>query len=81
MLRAAKNQNGIIVCIGNDEGQSGTFMQGDVELTWCDWTFEEIPTFAAIEGAEDRALRFKENLAGDGIELRTNEEVLQDPQG
>jgi hypothetical protein len=81
VLRAAKNQNGVIVCIGNDESQSGTFVQGDVELTWCDWTFEEIPTFVAVEGAEDRVLRFKENLAGDGIELRTDEEVIQDPQG
>lgn len=81
MLRAAKNQNGVIMCIGNDESQSGTFMQGNVELTWCDWTFESVPSFVAIEGAEQYAMRFKENLAGDGIELRTDEEVLQDPQG
>lgn len=82
MLRAAKNANGVIICIGNDEGDSGDYPNhGEPQGTWCDWTFESIPSFDPIEGAEERAFRFKENVAGDGMELRLEADVLADPFG
>lgn len=80
MLRCAKNENGVIKEIGNDEGQSGQTVSGN---TWCTWTLEDsaLPAFSAIEGAEERAMRFEENLDGDGIALRSDEDVLALPQG
>lgn len=81
MLRCLKNENGVIIAMGNDEGQSGA--DANMGGTWCTWTLEEnaIPSFSPIEGAEERAMRFKENLAGDGIELRDEADVLAAPQG
>jgi len=80
MLRCAKKENGVIMEMGNDEGQSGATSSGN---TWCSWTVEEsaLPAFAAVEGADDRAMRFKENVTEDGIELRSDEDVLASPQG
>jgi hypothetical protein len=84
-FRAAKNSNNVIICIGSDENQSGNYPTGssneERQGVWCDWTFAQIPNFAHIEDAEPNAMRFKENEAGDDIELRTDEEVLADPQG
>lgn len=81
MLRCLKNENGVIVAMGNDEGQSGA--DAHMAGTWCEWTLEEsaLPALTEIEGAEPTAMRFKENLAGDGIELRSEEDVLAAPQG
>lgn len=85
MFRAAKKANGVIICIGSDESQSGVYPSGAAEGeelgTWCNWTFEEVPTFSAVEGAEERAMRFQENGTADGIELRSDEDVLATPQG
>jgi hypothetical protein len=82
MFRAVKNENGVIIAMGNDENQSGFYPQEEGALgSWCSWTFEEVPTFEAIEGAELRAMRFKENTGGDGIELRSDTDVLATPQG
>lgn len=82
MLRAVKNQNGVIICFGNDEGQSGQYlMEGAPPGEWCAWTFESFPALSAIEGAEERAYRYKENAAGDGIEARPDADVLASPQG
>lgn len=81
MLRCLKNNNGVIIAMGNDEGQSGL----DVRTNgiWCDWTVETnaLPAFSAIEGANPRAMRYKENEAQDGIELRSEAEVLESPNG
>lgn len=78
MFRAAKKANGVIICIGNDEGQSGDY---NGMGTWCSWTFEDIPTFSPVEGADEFAMRFKENATEDGIELRSDSDVLSNPQG
>ncbi len=77
MLRCLKNGNGVIVGMGNDEGQSGQDAAGN---TWCDWLLDEasVPSFESIEGHE-RALYFKENETEDGIELRTQEEIELSP--
>lgn len=81
MLRCLKNDNGVIIAIGTNEDQSGpdAYMPG----TWCTWTVAEdaLPSFSDVEGAADRALRYKENGTADGIELRTDAEVLEAPQG
>ena len=81
MLRCLKNENGIIIAIGTDESQSGPdpYMPG----TWCTWTVAEdaLPAFSNIDGASIGALRYKENGTADGIELRTDEEVLDTPMG
>lgn len=40
IYRAAKDNEGVVVCIGRDEDQSGAYHDmGE----WCDFTFEEIP--------------------------------------
>ena len=81
MLRCLKNANGVIIAMGNDVGQSGA--DANMNGTWCDWTIAEnaLPAFNAVVGAEDNAMRFKENETADGIELRTDQEVLDNPQG
>lgn len=81
MLRCLKNENGVIIAMGTDQGQSGA--DENMGGTWCDWVIEEseLPAALPIEGEEIGALRFKENLAEDGIELRTDEEVLESPLG
>lgn len=82
MLRAAKNSNGVIICIGNDEGQSGQYPSSGAALgEWCSWTVSSLPDLVGIADADIRALRFKENDAGDGIELRSDADVLSAPQG
>ena len=85
MLRAAKNDAEVIICIGNDEGQSGNYPNGASDADrlghWCTWTFEEIPTFDPIDGADPFAMRFKENATEDGLELRPDADVLASPQG
>lgn len=80
ILRAAKNQNGVIVVIGSDEGQSGSYNE---VAKWCTWTIEDIacPILEDIEDADPTALRFKENDSEDGIDVRSEEEVLSDPHG
>lgn len=80
ILRAAKNKNGVIVVVGSDEGQSGVYNH---IAEWCAWTLEDVacPILEDIENASPTALRFKENDSGDGIELRSEEEVLNDPYG
>lgn len=84
-FRCAKNANKVIINIGNDEGQSGNYPQGSGEENrmgvWCDWTMEEIPAFVAVEGAERTANYFQENEDGDGIEIRSDEQVLEHPNG
>jgi len=81
MLRCLKNENGVIIAMGNDEGQSGA--DANMPGTWCDWTIEEgsLPAFEAVEGAEPNAMRFEENLAGDGIQLRVDQDVIDLPNG
>jgi hypothetical protein len=83
--RAAKNDNGVIICIGNDESQSGNYPVGvsdDDRLgVWCDWTFDEFPPFAPIDGVDDKAMRFKENATADGLEVRPDSEVIDSPNG
>jgi hypothetical protein len=81
MLRCLKNGSGVIVAMGNDEGQSGA--DANMSGTWCEWTINEqdLPAFAAVEGADLFALRFKENGTADGIELRLDADVLAAPQG
>jgi len=84
VLRCAKNSNGVIIAMGNDENQSGNYpSEGDMMGTWCSWTVAEgdLPAFAAVNGADERAMRFEENLDGDGIELRTDEEIIATPDG
>lgn len=80
MLRCAKNANGVIMEMGNDEGQSGETSSGN---TWCSWIIEEstLPVLSEIVGAENRAMRFEENLTGDGIALRLDADVLAEPNG
>jgi len=81
MLRCLKNGNGVIIAMGNDEGQSGA--DANMPGTWCTWTVEEgsLPAFSPVEGAEDNAMRFKENGTGDGIELRADQDVIDLPNG
>ena len=81
MLRCLKNENGVIIAMGNDEGQSGA--DAHMPGTWCDWTVEEnaLPAFEAVEGAEPNAMRFEENGTADGIALRSDGDVLALPQG
>lgn len=84
MLRCVKNSNGVIIAMGNDENQSGNYPAGSDALgTWCGWTVEEnaLPAFSPVEGADERAMRFKENVTNDGIELRSDADVLSAPQG
>lgn len=85
MFKAAKNDNGVIIAIGNDEGQMGNYPIGSSDEermgVWCDWTFEEIPAFEPVEGAEQHAMRFQENAAKDDIELRSDADVLAAPNG
>jgi len=76
--RGAKNVNGVIIAIGNDEGQSGDYAGMG---TWCDFTFESVPTFTPVAGAAESPMMFKENGAADGIELRSDVDVLASPQG
>jgi len=84
-FRAAKNDNGVIICIGNDQGDSGNYPVGSSDETrmgvFCTWTFEEIPEVTNIDGAQEHAMRFKENEAGDNIELRADADVLASPNG
>lgn len=48
IYRAAKDENGVVVCIGRDENQSGAYHDmGE----WCDFTFEEIPAIDSEVGA------------------------------
>lgn len=81
MLRCLKNENGVIIAIGSDEGQSG--VDANMPGTWCAWTIDEgdMPALHYVEGAEERALRFKENAEQNGIELRSDEDVLAAPNG
>lgn len=83
--RAVKDAGGVIIAIGYDESQSGNYPDGssDEERSgvWCSWTFSSIPEFSAVEASDNFALRFKENDAEDGIELRSDEAVLDNPQG
>lgn len=84
-FRAAKKDNGVIIAIGNDEQEVGNYPVGSSNEeklgTFCIWTFDEIPAFEAIEGAEEFAMRFKENATEDGIELRLDADVLATPHG
>lgn len=86
MLRAAKNDNGVIIAIGNDEGQSGNYPIGSSNEArlgvWCGWTFESIPAFDPVVGLDPSILapmRFKENGTADGIALRSDAEVIASP--
>lgn len=85
IYRAVKNDNGTVIAIGIDESQEGNYpaeSSNEERLgVWCEWTFEEMPVLEAIEGAEQYANRYKENESQDGIELRSEEEVLEAPQG
>ena len=76
--RAAKNEAGVIIAIGNDEGQSGDYVGTG---TWCSWTFDVVPSFASVDGAVESPMMFKENGTGDGIEVRSDAEVLATPNG
>lgn len=81
MLKAAKNELGTIIAIGPDQGQSGRYPAeefGEQMGEWCSWVFEAVPAYEEIPGHE-RALYFKENEAGDGIEVRTQEEIELSP--
>jgi hypothetical protein len=84
MYRAAKNENGVIICIGMDENQSGNYPNGSSNEerlgVWCDWTFEEFPVLGVIEGAPECSFLLKENVEQDGMELRSEAEVLASPQ-
>lgn len=40
VYRAAVNNDGLVICIGRDENQSGAYHDMG---TWCDFTFEVIP--------------------------------------
>lgn len=78
MLRCMKNGNGVIIGMGNDEGQSGEDVHnGGI---WCDWVVanDALPAITKLEGFE-MALYYKENEAEDGIELRTQEEIELSP--
>jgi len=82
MLRCAKNSNDVIIAMGNDESQSGNYpSEGAVTGTWCSWTVAEgdLPAFAAVNGADERAFRFEE-VAG-AIALRVDQDVIDLPQG
>lgn len=84
MYRAAKNKKGIIICIAVDESQSGNYPSGSSAKnrmgTWCKFTVEEIPAHPFIPEAP-RGLHFKENADKDGIELRSEEEIIKNPIG
>ncbi len=41
--RAAINIDGVVICIGYDENQSGNYLDLG---TWCNFTFQEIPTIS-----------------------------------
>jgi len=84
VLRCAKNSNGVIIAMGNDENQSGNYpSEGDMMGTWCSWTVAEgdLPAFAAVNGADERAMRFEENGTADGIALRVDQDVIDLPNG
>lgn len=85
MFRAAKNHNDIIICVDQDQDQSGNYPVGasdDEKLgTWCEWTFDEVPEAPHIDGLDIPSLRYKENADQNGIELRTDEEVILLPNG
>lgn len=53
LYRAAKDVNGVVVCIGCDENQEGAYHDmGE----WCDFTFDAIPEI----DAEVQALGFEQ---------------------
>lgn len=88
MLRCVKNANGVIIAIGNDEGQSGSYPDSTSTLgTWCTWTVDPsaLPAFSPVAGLDPNinksAMRFKENATADGIDLRTDAEVTAAPNG
>jgi len=85
MYRTAKNADSIIICIALDEGQSGNYPVGapdqEKEGEWCEWTFEAIPEIPFVADLPEKSLRFKENADQNGIELRSEEEVIVSPNG
>ena len=85
MYRAVKNTNKIIIAIGSDENQSGNYPDGATDSNklgvWCEWAFSAIPSLSPIANASPHAMRFKENDAGDGIDLRSDADVLATPNG
>lgn len=84
MFRCAKNGNGVIIAMGTDQGQSGNYpSDNDIQGIWCTWTVDEndLPAFSAVSGADPFAMRFKENGTADGIDVRSDADVLATPNG
>ena len=83
--RAAKNEHNVIIAVGADENQSGNYPLGSSDQdklgVWCEWTFEEFPDTSSLQQEEKGAMLFKENQSGDGIMLRTEDEIILSPDG
>ena len=85
MFRAAKNHNGMIICVDEDQNQASNYPSGaaddDAIGVWCEWTFDEVPEATHIDGLDSAALRYKENSDQSGIELRSDDDVILSHNG